>query len=122
EAGAETIQISRKGIDKHLDVINIDLLEEQARNALSEGVYVFIAHGSGKLWTLRENLRAFNDYVFTPNRMGAVVREEIDTSVKLLGETLPHPIIVTPMGSHGLVHPAAEIATAAGAARAGALL
>jgi L-lactate oxidase len=61
----------RKGIDKDLDVINIDYLEEQAKAALSAGVYVFIANGSGKQWTLRENLHAFDDYVFTPHRMGA---------------------------------------------------
>jgi lactate oxidase len=74
------------------------------------------------MWTLRENVRAFDDYVFTPNRMGGVVRDKIDTSVSLLGATLPHPVIVTPMGSHGLVHPAAEVATAEGAGRSGALL
>src|SRR6188472_508822 len=74
------------------------------------------------MWTLRENVRAFDDYVFTPNRMGGVVRDKIDTSVSLLGATLPHPVIVTPMGSHGLVHPATEVATAEGAGRSGALL
>ena len=122
EAGTDPLEITRKGIDKDLQVINIDLLEEQAKAALSEGVYVFISHGNGDQWTLRENRRAFGDFVFTPRRMGGVVRTGIDTSVTLLGETLPHPVIVTPMGSHGLVHPAAEVATAQGAARSGALL
>lgn len=122
EAGTPPLAITRKGIDKDLQVINIDLLEEQAKNVLSEGVYVFISHGSGKQWTLRENVRAFDDYIFTPHRMGGIVREKIDISVTLLGQTLPHPIIVSPMGSHGLVHPAAEVATAAGAARSGGLL
>ncbi|HET9274103.1 MAG TPA: alpha-hydroxy-acid oxidizing protein [Methyloceanibacter sp.] len=122
EASAEALTITRKGINKDLEVINVDLLEEQAQDVLSEGVYVFISHGSGKQWTLRENLRAFDDYVFMPHRMGGIVRDNIHTSVTMLGETLPHPIIVTPMGSHGLVHPAAETATAEGAARSGALL
>jgi lactate oxidase len=122
EAGTDPLQITRKGIDKKLQVINIGLLEEQAKAALPEGVYVFISHGNGDQWTLRENRRAFGDYVFTPHRMGGVVRTAIDTSVTLLGEKLPHPIIVSPMGSHGLVHPAAEVATAEGAARSGGLL
>ncbi len=122
EAGTDPLQITRKGIDKNLQIINIDLLEAQAKAALPEGVYVFISHGNGDQWTLRENRRAFGDYVFTPHRMGGVVRTDIDTSVTLLGEKLPHPIIVSPMGSHGLVHPAAELATAEGAARSGALL
>lgn len=54
--------------------------------------------------------------------MGGIVRDKIDTSVTMLGEKLPHPVFVTPMGSHGLVHPEAEIATAQGAAKSGALL
>ncbi len=122
EAGTDPLQITRKGINKDLEVINIDLLEAQAKAALPEGVYVFIANGNGDQWTLRENRRAFGDYVFMPRRMGGVVRADIDTSVTLLGEKLPHPVIVSPMGSHGLVHPAAELATAEGAARSGALL
>jgi lactate oxidase len=122
EAGSDPLQITRKGIDKNLNVINIDLLEKQAEASLPEGVYVFISHGNGDQWTLRENRRAFGDYVFTPHRMGGIVRAKIDTSVTLLGEKLPHPVIVSPMGSHGLVHPAAEVATAEGAARSGGLL
>lgn len=122
EAENEPVTLLRKGIDKKLDVINVDLLEQQAKAMLTQGVYVFISHDAGEQWTLRENRRAFDDYVFTPNRMQGVVRERIDTSVTLLGEKLPHPVIVSPMGSHGLVHPEGEVATAQGAARAGALL
>jgi lactate oxidase len=122
EADNEPVTILRKGIDKALDVINVDLLEAEAKTRLSEGVYVFIAHGAGEQWTLRENRRAFNDYVFTPHRMGGIVRDTIDTSITMLGEQLPHPVFVTPMGSHALVHPEGEVATAQGAAKSGALL
>ena len=72
EAGTDPLQITRKGINKDLEVINIDLLEAQAKAALPEGVYVFIANGNGDQWTLRENRRAFGDYVFMPRRMGGV--------------------------------------------------
>jgi lactate oxidase len=122
EAQNEPLTIIRKGIDKDLEVINVDFLEAEAKKSLSEGVYVFISHGAGEQWTLRENRRAFDDYVFTPHRMGGIVRDKIDLSIDLLGERLPHPIIVSPMGSHGLVHPEAEVATARGAARSGGLL
>lgn len=122
EAQNEPLTIVRKGIDKHLEVINVDLLEAEAKSKLSECVYVFISHGAGEQWTLRENRRAFGDYAFAPHRMGGIVRTKIDTSVSMLGETLPHPVFVTPMGSHGLVHPEAEIATAQGAAKSGGLL
>lgn len=122
EAQNDPLTIVRKGIDKELQIISADLLEAEAKTRLAEGVYVFISHGAGEQWTLRENRRAFGDYVFQPHRMGGIVRTKIDTSITMLGETLPHPIFVTPMGSHGLVHPEAEIATARGAAKSGGLL
>lgn len=122
EANTAPLTIVRKGIDKAFEVYNIDMLEAQAKNVYNEGTYVFMSHGSGKQWTLRENQRAWDDYVFTPNRMNGIVRDKIDLSVTLFGEKLPHPIIVTPFGSHSLHHPAGEIATAEGAAKSGALL
>lgn len=122
EAENESVTIVRKGVDKPLEVINIDLLETEAKRTLSEVVYVFIANGAGEQWTLRENRRAFGDYVFTPNRMGGIVRDKIDTSITLVGEKLRSPIIVSPMGSHGLVHPEGEVATVQGAAKTGTLV
>lgn len=122
EANTEELHIIRKGIDRKLDIYNIDLLEEQAKQVYGHGTYVFVANGSGKMWTLAENQRAWGDYVFTPHRMGGVVRERIDLSVELLGLGLPHPIIITPFGSHGLHHPLAEVATARGIAMSGGLL
>lgn len=122
EANTKPLNIVRKGIDKSFEVFNIDLLEQQAKHVYNEGVYVFMANGSGKQWTLRENQRAWGDYVFTPNRMNGIVRDKIDLSVTLLGERLPHPFIVTPFGSHSLHHPAGEVATAEGASKSGGLL
>ena len=37
-ADTEALVITRKGIDKNLQVINIEYLEEQAKDVLSEGV------------------------------------------------------------------------------------
>lgn len=122
EANTEALNILRKGIDKKLDVFNIDLLEEQARQVYGHGTYVFVANGSGKQWTLAENQRAWGDYAFVPQRMQGVVRDKIDLSVDLLGLRLPHPFIITPFGSHGLHHPLAEVATAQGIAKSGGLL
>lgn len=122
QASTEALNIVGKGIDRKLDVFNIDLLEEQAKQVYGHGTYVFVANGSGKMWTLAENQRAWGDFVFTPNRMGGVVRDQIDLSVELLGVKLPHPLVITPFGSHGLHHPLAEVATAKGIAMSGGLL
>src|SRR3546814_10684364 len=69
EAENEPLTIVRKGIDKELEVVSADLLEEEAKTRLTEGVYVFISHGAGEQWTLRENRRAFGDWAFVPHRM-----------------------------------------------------
>ncbi len=122
EADSPSVTIVRKGINKEIEVFNVDILEAQAKAVLPEGSYVFIANGNGEQWTLRENRRAFGDYVFIPHRMGGIVRDKIDTSITILGEKLPHPVFVSPMGSHGLVHPEGEVATAQGAAKLGGLL
>lgn len=122
EANSTELQIVRKGIDKKLDVFNMDLLEEQAKKVYGHGTYVFVANGSGRQWTLAENQRAWGDHAFEPRRMQGVVRDKIDLSVELLGLRLPHPFIITPFGSHGLHHPLAEVATARGIAKSGGLL
>jgi lactate oxidase len=122
ESNTEALAIMRKGIDKPLRVINIDLLEAEAKGIYTDAVYAFVANGSGKNWTLRENQRAWGDWSLNPHRMGGVVRSKIDTSLTLLGERLPHPILVTPFGSHGLHHVSGEVATARGAAKSSALL
>jgi len=108
--------------NRKLDIVNLALLEAQAKKVYTEAVYAFIAHGAGEQWTLRENRRAFNDFVFQLHRMSGTVRKDIDTSVTLLGERAAHPIIVTPMGSHGLSHAEGEVATARGAAMTGGIV
>lgn len=121
EANTESLALTRKGIDKALNVVNIDLLQEAAAKNYSEGVRAFVFNGSGRQWTLNENQRAWGDWAFTPHRMNAIVREKIDLSVDLLGLKLPHPFIVTPFGSHALHHPLGEIATVRGAGKSGGL-
>lgn len=122
EANSPSVTLVRKGINKEIKVINIDLLEAQAKTVLPEASYVFISNGNGEQWTLRENRRAFGDFVFIPHRMTGTVRDRIDTSITILGQKLPHPVFVSPMGSHGLVHPEGELATARGMAKLGGLL
>src|SRR5436309_13217019 len=74
EANSASVTIIRKGINKAIEVFNIDILEAQAKTVLPESSYVFIADGNGEQWTLNENRRAFGDYVFNPHRMGGIVR------------------------------------------------
>ncbi|CAG9933301.1 protein of unknown function [Candidatus Nitrotoga arctica] len=79
EARTAALTLVRKGVDRELNVINIDLLELEAKKVYTDAVYAFVANGSGKNWTLNENQRAWGDWAFTPHRMGGVVRDRIDT-------------------------------------------
>lgn len=83
--------------------------------------YEFVTGAAGDEWTMRENMRAFTDYRIAGRRMVGISREDIDTRTTLLGHDLASPIIVAPMGAHGMVHIRAETDTARGAGLAGAL-
>jgi lactate oxidase len=104
-----------------VNIVNLDLVEEEAKNKLSDFAYAFISGGAGDEWTLRENRRAFSDFPIMTSRLTGVDLKSIDLRTKLLDAELPTPIIVAPMGVHGLAHQQAEVGTASGAGAAGAL-
>jgi L-lactate oxidase len=103
-----------------LKIVNIELLEDQAKTILSPGRFA-ITGWQGDGWTYRENRRAFNDYPIAPRRLQGVSDEAIDLSTAILGHKLPLPMITCPMGGHGNFHEKAEAATAAGTGAAGTL-
>lgn len=86
---------------------------------LPRGVYDYYAGGSGRERTLRANEKAWRQVWLAPR----VLREvsSVDTSTLLLGTAFATPLCVAPTGYQRLAHPGGELATAAGAARAGAL-
>ena len=94
-------------------------LQRRARKLLPRNVYDYYAGGSGRERTLRANEKAWRQVWMAPR----VLREvsAVDTSTRLLGTELATPLCVAPTGYHGLAHPDGELATAAGAAKAGAL-
>ena len=104
--------------DRPLNIVNLDLLEAEARKTIAPGRFAFI-DGAGDQWTLRENRRAFNDFPILARRLQGV--DQIDLRTQLMGHELAFPIIVAPVGGHGRFHANAEVATANGAGAAGTL-
>jgi 4-hydroxymandelate oxidase len=97
-------------------------LERQARSRLEPQVYDFYAGGAGREITLRDNVSAWQRVRFLPHVLRDV--SAVDTSVQLdrpLGLRLHTPLAVAPTAFQRLAHPDGEVASAAGAARAGAL-
>ena len=101
------------------DIVNLDELEQQARQQLDQATYDFVAGGAGSELTLRANREAFQKITIMPHVLTGV--KHVDTSIDLLGQRLSMPIYVTPMANHGVVHSLAEVGTAQGAKKAGTL-
>jgi isopentenyl diphosphate isomerase/L-lactate dehydrogenase-like FMN-dependent dehydrogenase len=90
--------------------LNVDEWEVTAKGLLPPMVYDYYAGGAEDEVTLRENRAAYARYAFRPRVLVDVSR--IDTSVELLGETLPHPILLAPAAFQRLAHEEGECATA----------
>ena len=103
--------------------VDIAELERQARRLLTPEVYDYYAGGSGSERTLRGSVHAWQQHWL----LARVLRDvsTVDTTVRLPGlpQTVARtPIGVAPTGFQGLASPDGELATARGAAAAGALM
>jgi len=102
-----------------LEILNLASLEARARERLDPMLFDYIAGGAGDEWTLRENRDAFARVGLLPRMLRGVGRRDLRTTV--LGTPVSFPVLVPPMGFHGLCHADAEVATARGAASAGTI-
>jgi 4-hydroxymandelate oxidase len=100
--------------------LNLHDLEPLAREKLAPSVYDFIAGGAEDEVSLRANRAAFEAIEFRPRVLVDV--SQIDTATAVLGKPLPFPVILAPVALHRLVNPEGEVATAQGAAQAGATM
>jgi 4-hydroxymandelate oxidase len=103
--------------------VNIAELERRARRLLAPEVYDYYAGGAGSERTLRASVHAWQQHWLLPRVLRDV--SAVDTGVRLPGlpETAARtPIAVAPTGFQGLASPDGELATARGAAAAGALM
>lgn len=118
--GDENVQYTGGTEVKRLKIVNTAELEAEAEKILPKGGYGYIFGGSGAEYTKRENLRAMEAIGIEPHFLAGVLKP--DLSVTILGSKLPFPIIIPPMGSHGLAHVSKEIGTAQAAEATGALM
>lgn len=101
-----------------IEGVSLDDFEQVARQRLPHMAYEFLASGAGDEVTLRWNREAFDGIRLRPRVLQDV--SNIDTSVTLLGDTLPFPILLAPVAYQRLFHPEGELAAARGAAQSGA--
>ena len=101
-----------------MDSVDFDALEHQARAKMPAASFAFCAAGADDEISVAENISGWRNLRLRPRVLRDV--EDIDTSVTLLGQKLPTPIMVAPTGRHKLFNREGEAATARGAAAAGA--
>ena len=100
-------------------VVNIADLRLAAKRRLPRAVFDYIDGGADAEWTLRENVRAFDDVLFRPR--SAVATPHCDLRTTVLGESIELPFLLAPVGSCRLFYPRGEEAAARAAGEAGTI-
>src|SRR6185295_4515284 len=91
--------------DIHVD---FQKLEEKARSQMSPEAFAYIAGGAGTEDTIKANRQAVEKYKIVPRILCNV--SERDTSIELFGQTLPTPLLISPIGVLEMVHREADLA------------
>ena len=99
--------------------ITVAEYEPLARARLEIGAWDYQAGGAGDEHSLADNLASWARVRLRPRVLVDVATRDLTTGA--FGLDLPHPIVIAPTAAHRLSHPDAGLATARGAAAAGAL-
>jgi lactate 2-monooxygenase len=114
------LEIYQSGLaGKKLSVpIPPSLLEAKAKEILPPTAYDYVAGGAGGERTMQANLDAFSRWQIVPRMLRDVSQR--DLCVEVLGQRLPAPLLLGPVGVQGIIHPEAEVASGRAAAALGA--
>ena len=82
-------------------------------------VFDYIDGGAEREWTLKENMRAFEDVMFRPR--SAVATPKCDLATTVLGLPIDLPLILAPVGSSRMFYPRGEEVAASVAGAAGTI-
>ena len=101
------------------NAVNIADLRLLAKRRLPRMVFDYIDGGAEREWTLRENMRAFEDVMFRPR--SAVATPSCNLKTAVLGLPIDLPVILAPVGSSRMFYPRGEEAAAWAAGEAGTI-
>ncbi|WP_461088595.1 lactate 2-monooxygenase [Spirosoma gilvum] len=90
-------------------------LEQAASQRMSAEAAAYIIGGAGQEQTVQANRKGFERWQLVPRMLRNV--ENPDLSIDLLGQKLPSPIVLAPIGVLEMVHAEADLAVAKAAAR-----
>jgi isopentenyl diphosphate isomerase/L-lactate dehydrogenase-like FMN-dependent dehydrogenase len=90
--------------------VNVEELAHKAKQELKPEAYDYLAGGAGSEETMRANRAAFERRRIVPRFLRDVSRRVL--SVEILGQTLPAPVLLAPIGVQSILHKEAELAVA----------
>jgi lactate 2-monooxygenase len=93
-------------------------LEAKAMAAMDPKAANYVWAGAGTEETIDANVEAFRRHRIVPRMLRDVSQRDLSTTV--LGEAMPAPLLLAPIGVQAVVHPDGELATARAAAAVGA--
>ena len=101
------------------ELVSLLDFEPAAQRHMSHSSWEYFSSGVADEITLRWNREAYDRLRLRPRVLVDV--SSIDTRVSLLGQELPHPVLLAPAADQRMVHPEGEVATAQGAGGAGTI-
>ncbi|HWH19195.1 MAG TPA: alpha-hydroxy acid oxidase, partial [Solirubrobacterales bacterium] len=101
-------------------LVNLEEAEARAAAALEGPTFDFVAAGAGDEVALGRNRAAFRRWCMVPRALRDV--SEVDIGTTVLGQAIPFPVLVPPMGLQRIVHPEGEVEMARGVADAGTVM
>lgn len=120
-AGSPLALAQQAAADKKIgEMINVFDFDSACAAKIPKASYDYVSGGSWDEWTEQHNRDAFHKITFLPRMLVPV--DKLDLSTELFGMKIAAPVLVAPTGSHSLIHPEGELATARGAGAAGALM
>src|SRR5690348_6937801 len=96
---------------------NIEDVARKARIRLPRGARAYLEGGGEGEYTLRRNRAAFDRIEFLPDMPRDV--SHVDTSTTVLGQRVPLPLVLSPIGAPRMFHHEGELAIARAARQAG---
>lgn len=120
-------QIYASGLHSHKPPFTFQSTEweEMAHKTLSASSWGYLHGSAGAGSTYRKNLAAFDRYSIMPRRLVPSRKDDQgndmfpDTRTKVLGQTIPFPIAMAPIGVQQIFHREGEIAASRAAAEVG---
>ena len=106
--------------ETRIEEMTLEEIKALAEQKVKPEVWEWINGGTETESTLQRNRSALKKIMLRLKVIHGL--ETVNTSVKILGQTVRTPVIVAPFARMNRVHPEAELAIAKGAERAGAMM